>query len=202
MSNTYSFSRLALATLALSGSLAAQAADFDFSGQLIYQKDLVQFDFNLVTAGTVSIWTDSWQSGLNFDPQLSLFDGSHALQLVFADGGDSVSVTAGSFDDGQVFSSLAAGQYRLTLSAFSNAPSGLQLSNGFSYDSAAPIALADWNQPGYDINANDQKGGAWRVHLNGVEQAAVVPEPASVLMMLVGLLGIAGIARRRQRGVL
>lgn len=202
MSNKLFFARIALTTLALSGSLAAQAADFNFSGQLVYQKDVVQFDFSLANAGTVSIWTDSWQSGLNFDPQLALFDGNHALQLVFSDGGDSVSASAGYFDDGQVFSLLAAGQYRLTLSTFSNAPNGPDLANGFSYDSAAPIALADWNQPGYDINANDQKGGAWRVHLSGVQQAAVVPEPASAALLLAGLLGVAGVARCRQRGVL
>ncbi|CAN5240118.1 hypothetical protein BH11PSE10_BH11PSE10_01510 [soil metagenome] len=199
MTNIHSFARLALASLALGGSLAAQAGDFNFSGQLVYQKDVVQFDFSLATAGTVSLWTDSWQSGLNFDPQLALFDGSHTLQTVFADGGDSVSpTTAGFFDDGQTFAPLAAGHYRLTLSAYSNDPTGPNLANGFTYDGAAPIALADWNQPGYNINANDQKGGAWRVHLSGVEQAAVVPEPASVLMMLAGLLGVAAVARRRR----
>jgi len=199
MKNIHAFARLSLATLALGTSLAAQSADFDFAGQLVHHKDVVQFDFSLATAGTVSIWTDSWQSGLNFDPQLALFDGSHALQTVFADGGDSVSpATAGYFDDGQTFAPLAAGHYRLTLSAYSNDPVGPNLAQGFSHDGAAPIALADWNQPGYDINANDQKGGVWRVHLSGVEQAAVVPEPASVLMMLAGLLGVVAVARRRK----
>ena len=198
MTHLPTFARLAVAAFALGASLSAQAADFNFTGQLATQKDVVQFDFSLATAGTVSIWTDSWQSGLNFDPQLALFDGSHALKMVFADGGDSISPTAGYFDDGQTFAPLAAGHYRLTLSAYSNDPTGPNLSNGFTYDGAAPIALAAWNQPGYDINANDQKGGAWSVHLSGVEQAAVVPEPASVLMMLAGLLSVAGVARRRR----
>ena len=45
-----------------------------------------------------------------------MFDGSHTLQTVFADGGDSVSPTAGLFDDGQTFAPLATGHYRLTLS--------------------------------------------------------------------------------------
>jgi hypothetical protein len=199
MKMTPLFSRAALAALALGGcSLAAQAADFDFTGQLVNQKDVVQFDFTLATAGTVSIWTDSWKSGLNFDPQLSLFDGSHALQYVFADGGDSVSATAGFYDDGTSFAPLAAGHYRLTLTAFSNDAIGPNLANGFTYDSAAPIALANWNQPGYDINANDQKGGAWSVHLSGVDQASAVPELASAWMLLAGLLGLTVTVWRRR----
>jgi hypothetical protein len=190
--------RATLASLALCSSLAAQAADFVFTGQLVYQKDVVQFDFSLATAGTVSIWTDSWKSGLNFDPQLTLFDGSQVVHTVFADGGDGVSPTAGGYDDGTTFAPLAAGHYRLTLSAWSNDAIGPNLANGFTYDNAAPIALANWNQPGYDMNANDQKGGAWSVRLSGVDMAAAVPEPANAWMLLAGLLGMAVMVWRRR----
>ena len=199
MTTTSFIPRTALAALALCGSVAAQAADFDFSGQLINQKDVVQFDFSLAAAGTVSIWTDSWKSGLNFDPQLSLFDGGHALQYVFADGGDSVSANAGFFDDGTTFAPLAAGHYRLTLGTYSNDAVGPNLANGFTYDNAAPIALANWNQPGYDINSNDQKGGAWSLHLSGVDQVSAVPEPTNAALLLVGLLGLTVNAIRRRR---
>ena len=86
-----------------------------------------------------------------------MFDGSHTLQTVFADGGDSVSPTAGLFDDGQTFAPLATGHYRLTLSAYSNDPNGPALVNGFTYD------VAGRRRAGAGQRAADVGGFAGRV---------------------------------------
>lgn len=189
----------ALAFLAAAAlSLSAQAADLSFSGQAVNHNDKIVIDFQVAAGAQVSLWTDSWQSGLNFDPQLYL---ASAGTLVNADNdsGSLVHAGAGYYDAGLQFTAATAGSYRLVLNASSNDALGTTLPQGFSYDADAPIKLVDWNQPGYDINANDQKGGFWRLNLSGVQQAAVVPEPGSLALMLAGLLGIALIVRQRQR---
>lgn len=185
---------LALALAALTSG--AQAAVFDFSGQIVNHNDKVVVDFSVAAGSSVSLWTDSWQSGLNFDPQVFLVSGG-AIVNADNDSGSLVNAGAGYYDAGLQFTAAAAGSYRLVLNASSNDANGATLAQGFVYDGDAPIKLADWNQPGYDINANDQKGGFWSLHLTGVE-AATVPEPGSVALMLAGLLCTALLARQRQ----
>lgn len=184
---------LALATL----SLGTQAEDLTLSGQAVHHNDRIVIDFSVTAGSSVSLWTDSWQSGLNFDPQLYL---AHGGVIVGADndGGSGLNAAAGYFDAGLQFIASQPGSYRLVLNASSNDALGATLAQGFAYDADLPIRLADWNQPGYDINANDQKGGFWRVHLSGVTQAAVVPEPAGWALLLPGLLAL-GVIRRRPR---
>lgn len=177
-------------------SFSAHASDLTFSGQATFHNDKVVIDFSVAAGSTVSLWTDSWQSGLNFDPQLFVASGD---AIVFQNDDNDVAGLPGPgyYDAGLQFTALTAGSYRLVLNAASNNALGTLLSQGFTYDSDTPIKLADWNQPSYDMNANDQKGGFWRIHLDGVEQAAVVPEPAGWALMLPGLLGLSLLARRR-----
>ena len=190
---------VAFAALFASSAFTAQAADFSLSGHIAVQKDVVQIDFTLATAGSnVKIWTDSWQSGLNFDPSLALWSataGNHSL-VADVDDNDTVAAGQGFFDAGLTFPTLAAGSYRVTLVASSNTLNGTLLSQGFAYDSAAPIAIGLWNQPGYDVNANDQKGSFWCVQLSGVDAVTAVPEPGSWALMGLGLLGLAAAVRR------
>lgn len=186
-----------LTLLAALLSLHAGAADLTFSGQAVNHNDKIVIDFQVAAGSSITLWTDSWQSGLNFDPQLFLAQGNTLVQED-NDGGSSINAGAGFFDAGLQFTSSSAGSYRLVLNASSNTPRGTTLSQGFLYDDDTPIRLADWNQPGYDVNANDQKGGFWRVHLSGVETAAVVPEPAGWALMLPGVLALGLVARRRR----
>jgi hypothetical protein len=187
------FSRHLLAAAALLASLGTQAAEFSFSGDIVHHKDLVVIDFSLSAPAEVTLWTDSWQSGVNFDPMLSLYTAGGSLVTSFDDPvGNTWPVGVGYYDASQRFTPLAAGHYRLVLGASYEPGSA-------GYQADAPIPLAQWNQWSYDPNANDQKGGFWRLNLSGVEQAAVVPEPGRIGLMLAGLLSIALVVRQRQR---
>ncbi|KQW42768.1 MULTISPECIES: DVUA0089 family protein [unclassified Roseateles] len=187
-----------LTLLAAALSVGAQAADLSFSGQAVNHNDKIVIDFQVAAGSTVNLWTDSWQSGLNFDPQLFLTSGGNIV-LEDDDGGSAINAGAGYYDAGLQFTAAGAGSYRLVLNAASNTSLGASLGDGFAYDADAPIALVDWNQPSYDVNANDQKGGFWRLNLSGVEQAALVPEPGRIGLMLAGLLSMTLVLRQRQR---
>ncbi len=184
-------------TLAL-GALGAHAADATFSGQLQFDTDVVRIDFTLASAGSVAFWTDSWQAGLNFDPTLSMFDAAGNLIVTGDDTPDIGSLHAGQGGyDSDIEASLAAGHYILTLSASGNDPLGATLADGFSLAGTPPILISEWNQPSYDINKNDQKGGFWELRLTGVDAASVVPEPAGAALLLAGLALLAARVTRK-----
>ena len=181
---------------------STQAADFSFSGNAVYNTDVVELAFTLATDATgVKVWTDSWQSGRNVDPTLALWSksGNDYTLVSEVDDDDTVAPGQGFFDSGMVFGALSSGQYLATLVASPNHDNGSKLSAGFAFDGSMPIAIADWNQPGSDINANDQKGTFWRVNLAGVSQASVVPEPATWALFGVSLAAC-GLRVRRARG--
>lgn len=172
------------------GAAGAHAGDFTLAGQITSHNDLVQLNFSLAAPGTdVKIWTDSWQSGLNFDPITALWvhSGGDYTLLAEVDDDDTVAAGQGYYDTGFSLASLAAGQYRVTLAASPNGAEGTLLSQGFAYDGQAPIPLTAWNQPSYDPNANDQKGGSWRLNFANVDTVSAVPEPSSWLMLGLGL---------------
>ncbi len=209
MQNNLRFSHgaaaFALALGTLGAAAPAAAADFSFSGQIRFHNDVVQVDFSLAQAATnVRLWTDSWLSGLNFDPAMALWSaaGNDFSLISEVDDADGIGPGQGFYDTGLVLPTLAAGNYRVTLVAAFNAANGTLLSQGFSYGSQTPILLTAWNQPSYDPNANDQKGGFWRLNLSGVSQASVVPEPAAWQLLGLGLALVLGtrLIKPGQRG--
>lgn len=196
--NTLSTIRVMTVAVAMV-SLQAHAADFTFSDHISYNTDVVQVSFTVnADASPVQLWSDSWRGGLNFDPTLTLWvkAGNGYSRVGENDDDDSIHSGQGFYDAGLALPALAAGQYLVTLGAAPNYANGVALADGFVLDGSAPILVTQWNQPSYDINANDQKGTQWRLHLTGVESAAVVPEPSSFLMLLAGM-GVLMAARRR-----
>lgn len=191
---------LALAFGVAQAGQAAHAADLTVAGNLVYNTDVVRIDFTVAAPGAVTLWTDSWQAGVNFDPELALFDASFALLVVGDDTADPAQLLPGQggYDSQIRFASLAAGQYHLALTASGNDPLGPTFAAGFSLAGSTPIPIPLWNQPSYDINHDDQKGTAWRVHLDGVASVSAVPEPHSEALMAAGLAALFLLARRRQ----
>lgn len=200
MNTTY----VALAAALLTGAASVHAANFTLSGQITHHNDVVQVDISLAAPGTdVKIWSDSWLSGLNFDPIAAVWarSGSDFTMISQVDDDDTVAAGQGFYDTGFSLGSLAAGQYRVTLAASFNGANGTLLSQGFAYDGQAPILLTQWNQPSYDPNANDQKGGFWRLNFGNVDGVSVVPEPSALVLMGLGLAflaGLSGVAKRQR----
>ena len=183
-------------------AFAAQAAEFTFTGQLAHDTDIVRIEFAVDAPSAVRLWTDSWQDGLNFDPTLAVFTAGGSLIAAGDDTPEPADLLPGQggYDSRIDLEPLAAGRYLLTLTASGNDALGPTLSNGFSLDGSAPIAIADWNQPSYDLDKNDQKNGFWRVHVAGVDGAVAppVPEPGTLALMLAGLIGMAATISRRR----
>lgn len=178
----------------------AQAADFSFSDHITYNTDVVQVAFTLAhETSEVRLWTDSWQGGFNFDPTLTLWvkQGNGYSLVGENDDDSSIDTAQGFYDSGLSLTALAAGQYLVTLSAAPNYATGALLSDGFAFNGSAPILVSEWNQPSYDINANDQKGTFWRLNMSGVDAASAVPEPSSLALLLAGTGALLVAARRR-----
>lgn len=194
--------RATVAALLAATGLAAHAGDFTLSGQLAHHNDVVRITFDVAAGGSdVSLFTDSWQNGLNFDPALAVWrqTGNDWTLIGQNDDVDLPSGAQGWYDSGLTLTQAAAGRYMVTLVATFNAPNGTQLSQGFSYDAEAPIAIGQWTQPTADINYGDQKGGLWQLHLNGVQSVAAVPEPSTWLLMALGAATLLPAARRRRQ---
>lgn len=191
--------KLAAASALLLTAVGTQAVTVTLSGRLVAHNEIVRIDFMLPAAADVKIWTDSWLSGLNFDPTAAVWaqTGNEHTLVAAVDDDDTVGSGQGFYDAGIVLPALAAGRYLVTLATAINGPIGTLLSQGFAYDSEAPIALSLWNQPTYDPNLNDQKGGAWSINLSGVQQAALaVPAPGSVVLVALALGLMAASSRR------
>ena len=163
----------------------AKALTFSFDGYITYHNDVVPINFTLNNdAANVRLWTDSFNSNANFDPILALWDSTGTL-LAQNDDNPYVGVGQTYYDSGFFLSSLPAGDYIVTIARFSNFAWGPTLAQGFYRDGDTPFPFSE--------------GGYYRIWLDGVDRAtspSPTPEPATCLLFLFGVVGLAGAKKR------
>lgn len=187
---------LGSALLAAVAAAPSHAADFNFTGTIQTQKDVIEIPFTLLQDATnVKVWTDSYMNGINFDPITAVWKNG----ALVGQNDDAANIAPGQtvFDSGLTFASLSAGSYLFTIAAYNNWANGSLLSQGFRFDHDAAIPLASWEQPA----SHRGMGPNWSVHLSGVDGATPppVPEPESYAMLVAGLGLLAAAARRKNQ---
>lgn len=184
----------------LLASACSQAALINFTGSIGYHNDVIYTYFTLDNDATdVRVWTDSFDSGANFDPITALWSGSGSL-IAENDDNDSVDPSTQTYyDSGFFLPSLSAGDYIFTVATYNNFANGSTLGDGFQFDSENPIALEDWCQPSNGCGM----GSDWSVWLDGVDSASnpdagsPVPVPATIALLGLGLMGV-GFSRKKK----
>lgn len=175
------------------------AASFTFNGNIAYHNDIVDIDFTLTTDATnVTVWTDSYMGGTNFDPITAVWKYDGAQWDLVGENDDNASLWAGqtSYDSGLFFSTLTAGMYKFTIATYNNFAKGSVLADGFDYDGQTPVPLSVWDQPANHVGM----GTYYRVNLDGVDSAvnnSAVPVPGTILLLGFGLLSLTGINRKK-----
>jgi hypothetical protein len=188
----------AAAAAALSAS-AAQAADFSFVGILPEPNTVLFFDFTVGSASAVTLRTYSYAGGTNaagtiiarggFDPILSLYNVATGQRAGQNDDGTCGQValdpTTGSCYDTYLQSTLAAGTYRVAVTAFSNF-------------GPATLGGAFENDGDFDGRTANFAFDVLNVGVATGPGAGAVPEPATWGMMIAGF-GMMGAAMRTRR---
>lgn len=83
--------KLLLAALAAGLSATANAAVFNFTGNITYHNDVITTAFTLAEDSTnVRVWTDSFQSGINFDPITALWNATTGALIAQNDDNDDI----------------------------------------------------------------------------------------------------------------
>jgi hypothetical protein len=171
----------------------ANASPLYFEGNLTNYNDIVTINFSLINdAHNLTLWTDSYEHGANFDPLITLWNRTTGEWIDANDDNDTLAPSQTEWDSGMFFASFAAGDYFLTLTRSPYYAQGLNISEGF--------ALL-FSTPSDEATSFSNEGTYWRVNLDGVDAANIsaVPAPAAVWLIGSGLLGLWGFNRKPLR---
>lgn len=167
---------------------SANAALMNFDGYLSDYDDVIITEFIVSSDQMVSAWTDSFDSGLNFDPITALWasDGSFIAQN---DDNDTINPLTQTYYDSGIQQFLTAGTYYFTVSVFDN----------FANES---LNILSGTSP-FDGGCNGCTSGPGLYYsqwFDGIESAIVtndIPEPTSIALLALGLAGF-GFSRKNK----
>ncbi len=179
------------AALCAAACVAPIAHADSLDGSIDYHNDVIYHSFILERTSDLTVWTDSYLNGVNFDPIVGVW---HNGTLV-GQNDDNPTIARGqtAYDSGLRFSDLAAGTYVFTISAYDNFANGTRIDEGFRFDGETPIPLTEWCEPASHCNMGPLVKLNWTT---GVVPS--VPEPSTSAMLGAGL-GLLGVAARRRR---
>jgi len=186
---------------------ATQAAPISqtFSGTLSSTTQVLQEDFTINAMSNVTIFTTSYGGGTNLDGTMASAGGFQPNITLYTSGGDFVmnqavsspiaktdAATGLALDGYLTDSGLAPGSYIVTLTNWllQQPPTATNLSDGFINYGGTTFA---------DVNGNPRTG-SYALNLS-TSGASPVPEPASVWLLVSGLVLAGAAARRRSRTV-
>ncbi len=195
---------LATLTLAIGAATGAHAVSLRFAGNLSLNTEVAEASFTLGSGlSFIRIYTDSFQSGINFDPHITLWlrNGTDYGYVDKNDDNPLIGAGQTGYDAGLRYGLLDAGDYLVTVTASPNYARGVLLSQGFGFDAfsgIAPTLISQWVAPSANPNVpSSQQGTAWSLQVLAEDAVSSVPEPATYALLALGLAGVAAVGRRR-----
>jgi hypothetical protein len=185
----------------LAGSSQLHADEVSYQGNFSSDDQVQTFDFNVTTAGLVTLQTFGYAGGVNgagttvaaggFDPVLTLFDGAGNF-LVMNDDGPCGTVgmdpTTLNCFDAYLSLDLSAGSYILALTEYDNLAIGPTLADSFTQVGNGDFTCPEFlGQPGAFCDASpSQRDSAWALDIT-TPGTSPVPEPGSEVLVLSGI---------------
>ena len=180
INNMYKIKKMfAISLLGLSS--IAQANSYTFIGNLANNNDVVKINFSLAQAAlNIRVWTDSLMNGDKFDPFIGLWNGATGAKIAGNDYNATIGSSQTYFDSGFKLTSLALGDYFLTVASSPN----------FSNHSSVSTHTTDIKT-------------AYSVNIDGVELTTdenlltKVPLPSALWLFGTAVFVFAGFSSRR-----